>query len=270
MPYEAKILLDSVTPDGHRLTTFVISYPRFVHAELMTHRVLSRNAASSRAIPVTKMMERVKNDTAMLVWYGKNQPGMQAKEELDEESKQEIIAEWLDARDYAIVKASKMTDKKLHKQGTNRIIEPYMFITVIVSATQWGNFFKLRCHPNAQPEFQKIAVMMKELYDKSIPQRLDYGEWNIPMLQPDEDKLDTELKLKVATGRCARISYLTHEGKRDLEADAKLHDTLQTDGHWSPFEHCAQACKSGEYKFSNFRGWNQYRKFFPGEDGECM
>lgn len=268
MPYNARILLDSATPDGHRLTTFIVTYPRFVHAELMTHRVLSRNAASSRAIPVTKMINKVKNDPAMPVWYGKNQPGMQANEELDEETKEKVKDKITQAKEVLVGLTQELVELGLHKQSANRYLEPFMYITVIISATEWKNFFKLRCHKDAQPEFKKIAEMMKQLYDASVPQRMEYGQWHIPMIYPEEEDMSTEIKLKMATARCARISYETHDGKKELEEDIKRHDSLRDSGHWSPFEHCAQACN--ENSGSNFRGWKQYRKLFPGEDGNDL
>jgi thymidylate synthase ThyX len=269
MPYEAKIILDSVSIGGSRLTTFEISYPRFVHAELMTHRVFSRNAASSRAIPVAKMLKRVEDDPAMPVWFGKNEPGMKAKEEVDEDVKKKVIEEWLGARDQMVKVVKSLNELGLHKQIANRLLEPWMFITVIVSATEWENFFKLRCHPDAQPEIRHIAEMMKKIYDESKPQLCAYGTWHIPMVTDEERKeLTLTSLLKIATARCARISYLTHDGKRDYAKDEELHDSLASSGHWSPFEHVAFACREDLYTPSNFVGWEQYRKSFKEESGK--
>lgn len=278
MAYAARILADSLAPCGKRLTTFEISYPRFVHSEFMTHRMFSRNSASSRAIPVEKMIERVLIDPVTPVWWGKNQAGMQAREELDGEPKVDCRETWFTARDKAVASVKTLMQIGLHKQIANRLLEPWMWITVIVSATEWENFFRLRCHPDAQPEIQKIAVTMRDLYASSAPAQLEVGAWHAPLIRDEDmEAIDTLLQLepppgdgagrtraawalgvKVAVGRCARVSYLTHDGKRDLKADLDLHDRLMYSEHWSPFEHAARALRLPE-RIGNFVGWRQYR-----------
>ena len=304
----AKILLDSVNPAGDRITSWVLTYPRFFHSELMTHRCFSRNAASSRAIPVKKMIEEVKNSAAMPIFWGKNQSGMQAKEELDDivKDKQIFVSpvgnsvdptklavtakhaakhEWLAARDSAIKHAEKMLELGLHKQIANRILEPFMHMTVILTGTEFENFFALRAHPDAQPEFQDLAYKMLQMYQDNSPNKLKEGEWHIPFgdkldntrllpiatsgqaamfVDEVEDRMEL-LKLKIATARCARVSYLNFEGKDDYIKDIELHDILANSGHWSPFEHCAQAMAKSEYS-GNFKGWTQYRKTFNNEN----
>jgi thymidylate synthase ThyX len=306
----AKILLDSVNPCGNRILT----YPRFFHSELMTHRVFSRNAASSRAIPVKRMIEDIKNDPAMPIFWGKNQSGMQAKEELDDilknreiftspvgnsvdpcklnvTAKQAAKHEWLAARDSAIKHAERMLELGLHKQIANRILEPFMHMTVLVTATEFENFFSLRAHPDAQPEFQDLAYKMLDLYQSNEPQKLKEGEWHIPFgdklneeivwalankerdLRAMSNTADEEIvnlqkqtiKLKIATARCARTSYLNFEGKDDYNKDIELHDILANSGHWSPFEHSAKAL-SKPTQSGNFVGWEQYRKQFKNEN----
>lgn len=293
----AKILLDSVNVAGNRITTWVLTYPRFFHSELMTHRVFSRNASSSRAIPVKKMLDDVKNNPAMPVFWGKNQSGMQAAEELDKIEKKWIgvgsvyrtdreQAEylWLKARDEAVATVEEMVKVGLHKQIANRLLEPWMHITVIATATEHENFFSLRAHKDAQPEFQALAYLMLDRYQSSTPTKLAPNEWHIPF----GDNLDrirlkgiwektngtrtiytqsdvNEMLLKVATARCARVSYLNFEGKDDYEADIALSERLSQSGHWSPFEHCALSLGKDEQS-GNFRGWKQYRKFFPMEN----
>lgn len=265
MAYSAKILLDSISENGNRITTFEITYPRFVHAEFMTHRVFSRNAASSRAIPVQKIMERVMNDPAMPVYWGKNQKGMQAEVELTPEEIEQAKKAWLLGRFDAIKKAEELLNIGIHKQIANRVMEPWMFITVICTGTDFGNFFNLRCHKDAQPELQKIAYMMEELYYKNEPRKLKNGEWHIPLIFSEDEDLDIETKKKVSTGRCARVSYLTHDGRRDINEDIKLYNQLQESKHMSPFEHIACAMDSNEYS-GNFKGWKQYRKFIQDEN----
>lgn len=286
MGYDCKILLDSINTVGDRLTTFQITYPRFVHSELMTHRVFSRNSSSSRAIPIEKMIQQVENDPVIPVYWGKNQRGMQAKEELEGFEKDRAITRWLYARDQAIANAKEMIYQSVHKQIVNRLLEPWMWITVIVSSTEYNNFFNLRCHKDAQPEIAKIAYMMLEKYKKSTSVQLPNGVWHLPLV-PDRDQILNDLMRsypsrynsefactylkKISVGRCARVSYLTHDGKRDPQADIDLHDNRllhpsspDDPDHMSPFEHVAMA-SPGE-RSGNFTGWHQYRKDFPNEN----
>jgi thymidylate synthase ThyX len=277
MAWSCKILADSLPLSGHRLTTFEVTYPRFIHSEFMTHRAISRNAASSRAIPVEKMLARVKDDPAMPVWWGKNQKGMQALEELTGHERVMSEKEWLLARDHAVTRAESMLAWGAHKQIVNRLLEPFCWITVIASATDWGNFFNLRCHKDAQPEFQKIAYMMGDDYLSNKPRFVanDYvhaplvssvDDWAILDLAGLDAKAQTDVIKKVSTGRCARVSYLTHDGRRDINEDIALHDRLIGPGHWSPFEHVATASSDQNLRSGNFRGWFQYRKDFENEN----
>lgn len=266
MAYSAKILADSVNAyTGKRLTTFEITYPRFVHSEVMTHRVFSRNSASSRAIPIKKMLEQIENDPAMPVWWGKNQAGMQAREELTGQDRENAIQSWLAARDAAVEYVRHLEATGVHKQIVNRVVEPWMFITVLVSATEWDNFFKLRCHEDAQPEIRHVAVMMKELYDdpNHTPQVLGLGDWHLPLM-PDLFDLQVqgvpvEDLCRISVGRSARVSYLTHNGVRDIQADIDLCNRLAAAGHMSPFEHVAEAISSNTRCGNFLGGWMQYR-----------
>lgn len=262
--YKVIILADSINEVGNRLTTFECTYPRFIHSELLTHRQLSRNSSSSRAIPISKMIEQVKNNPAMPVYWGKNQAGMQAETELDPESAKRAWECWTVARSAALEFAQRMVDLNVHKQIVNRLLEPWMWITTIISATEWRNFFYLRNNPDAQPEIHFLAVMMQEAYEGATPIRLNAGEWHLPFIyQRDlEEVLDFDLQ-RVASGRIARVSYLTHDGVRDPAKDIELCGSLIDKGHWSPLEHVAQA--SPGLHNSNFVGWHQYRKMFAGE-----
>lgn len=276
MSYKCQILLDSINSVGDRLTTFELTYPRMVHCELMTHRVFSRNSSSSRAIPIEKMIEQVESDPVIPVYWGKNQRGMQAKDELDAIGKTKAIMLWLMARDRTIEHARGLIEIGVHKQIVNRLLEPWMWITVLVSSTEFNNFFNLRCHKDAQPEMAKIAWMMLGEYKRSTPKLLSNGHWHMPLLEisiSDWQKLGysiEELK-KISVGRNARVSYLTHDGKRDPQADIDLHDNRllhpsnpDDPDHMSPFEHVAMA-SPGE-RSGNFTGWHQYRKDFPNEN----
>lgn len=284
MTYSARVLADSVAPNGKRLTTFEVVMPKFVQAELNTHRMLSRNSASSRAIPIEKFIEQVKKNPVLPVWWGKNQSGMQAREELsDNETAQDLHDvfgwlpdipaprdrarnEWLSARDNAVESAQWLSEIGLHKQIVNRLLEPWIFTTVIVSATEWDNFFKLRCHPDAQPELRHVAVMMRDAREASTPVKMHHesDRRHLPLISAEEQ---AEMRFAgfsltdicdVSVGRCARVSYLTHDGKRDWQADISLAKKLAESGHWSPFEHVA-APRAAAVRIGNFIGWEQYR-----------
>ena len=300
MGFEAKILSDSVSPAGHRLTTLEVTFPRFVLAEFNTHRVFSRNSASSRAIPIAKQLRRVIEDPYVPIEFGSNQPGMQAGPALSGAKRDAAEREWLSARDDAVRRVlGLVTEPELaasadplelleeiegarqaggppaewlnvHKQVANRLLEPFMWHTVIVTATEWENFWNLRCHEDAQPEIRLVAERMRAAVEASEPAELDYGEWHLPLIRAeDREGASTEDLIKVSAGRCARVSYLTHAGKRDLEADVALHDRLLESGHMSPLEHPARPLSEEELAegewCGNFRGWCSYRKQIPGE-----
>jgi thymidylate synthase ThyX len=259
----AKVIADTQYR-GSRLTTLELVYPRFIHSEFMTHRVFSRNAASSRAIPIKKMLEAVRNETAMPISWGKNQKGMSAAEELSPQSQKAAEMAWLDASKDAAEHAEHMESFGVHKQIANRLLEPYMHMQTLVSSTEWANFFHLRTAAGAQPEFQALAEAMLAAMNASTPVFAQYGYWHLPYLSEFEcHKLDHEDQLKVCVARCARISYTKHGQVRDLEEDRARHDDMATQGHWSPFEHAAIADHLA--LGANFRNFVQYRQYFPQE-----
>ncbi|MGA8325961.1 MAG: FAD-dependent thymidylate synthase [Candidatus Cybelea sp.] len=258
MAYRARVLLDSVSPAGVRLTTLEVSFPRFVLAEFNTHRVLSRNSASSRAVPTSKLIDRVERDPVVPLEWGRNKAGMSASDMLSDEEARAARAIWLQARDDAVVRARELLALNVHKQELNRLLEPFLWHTVIVSATEWSNFFDLRCAPNAQPEIRAAALEMRAAIDASRPQRVALGEWHTPLLQEDERDLDLETRRRISAARCARVSYLTHEGKREIEKDLELFERLKSDRHLSPFEHVATPAPDEAFH-ANFRGWIQMR-----------
>jgi thymidylate synthase ThyX len=260
----AKIIADSINECGDRLTTFVLKYHRMIHSEFMTHRMLSKNSSSSRAIPVEKMIANVIADNVYPLHWGKNQKGMSAKEELSEDYQIAAKKIWGDAREEAIAHALELVEIGVHKQVVNRLLEPFSTITVICTATEYQNFFAQRCHADAQPEIQALALAMRVAYDEHPPIEVEAGDWHLPFLTGEDlrqgiDKDGTKL-LKVLTARCARVSYLNHDGMRDINSDIKLHDRLLSSkpAHLSPFEHCAVALGSSE-KRANFTGFESYR-----------
>lgn len=266
MGYEVKVIADNMAPSGVRLTTLQCTYPRIVHSEMMTHRDFSRNSASSRAIPVEKMIERVLTDPFIPIYWGKNQKGMQAIEELSEEEQKDAVALWLVARDNAVNSVCDMLEKRVHKQIVNRLLEPFLWHTVIISATRWSNFFAQRCHPDAQPEIQRAAYMMRDAMQESVPAYISSGAWHLPYIQPDDCSLTPKELRMVSVARCARVSYLSQEGVRDHIADFDLYERLESGMHFSPFEHVAQASCDPDYRSGNFHGWRQMRK---GIANEC-
>ena len=266
----AKIVCDSLHPEPafkSRLTTFVLTYPRFIHAEFMTHRVFSRNASSSRAIPVMKQIEMIERDPAIPLAFRKNQKGMQAGDIL--ENNDEIVQLWLDARDECVSIAKRMAQMDVHKQYANRILEPWAHITVVVTATEWANFFALRIHTAAMPEICELAMQMYRCYQDSQPQQLHYVDWHVPFVTALEkeslQQLDT---LRMSVARCARVSYMKHDGTPStLEEDEALCLRLINNDpiHASPFEHQATPVPYNEF-IGNLRGWRQYRKTFTNEN----
>lgn len=267
MGIEAKIVLDSVGPHGIRLTTFQLKYHRYIHGEVMTHRVFSRNASSSRAIPIMKTLAQVWHDPAMPVHWGANQAGMQAKEQLTGWKLKVAKTLWKTAAKAACVFAYGFMKIGLHKQLGNRILEPWQYIHVILSATEWDNFYALRDHPDAQPEIAELAVKMKAAQVDSIPTYRDSSmgkrAWHLPYVSEAEFDWFTLSDLKkISTARNARVSYLTHDGENpDPAKDIALHDRLvgSIPIHASPTEHIAYPVLSDSF-FGNFKGWWQYRK----------
>jgi len=272
MPYEVKIILDSVSPDGARLTTLTAKYPRFIHAEMLTHRVFSRNTSSSRAIPMAKLRQQVIDDPVIPIHWGRNQPGMQASEEIGQIERHEANRLWRVACAQAIATHRKMEALGLHKQVANRVLEPFLWTTCLISSTTWGNFLTLRRDKDAQPEMQKIANLIGDALEASKPveRTLHLPYWT------DEDEEYTQQNIEgwawkrarkgISAARCARVSYLNHEGVRDIDRDLELAEKLVRSRHWSALEHPATAQPG---KHGNFVGWKSYRKEFPGESGEA-
>ena len=329
---EAKIVADSLSPQGHRITTFLLTYPRFIHSELMTHRMFSRNSASSRAIPFEKMVKMVEEDPFIPIAWQKDHKGMQGVEYITDPVKiDDCVGTWLLARNKATREAKYLNN--LHgvtKQLCNRLLEPFMWHTVLVTATEWKNFFELRCpkyelsyYPLDRPEalepteisfrskkdynnfilklnwtsfqdeqewyrintsqaeihIQALAEAMWDEYNQSKPKQLESGQWHIPfgdkmdittkskivslennriIKEYDNDfsitipsidlrDLIEPLKVKIATARCARLSYMTFDGEIDYQKDIELHDRLLASHHMSPFEHCAKVMTDKEY-----------------------
>lgn len=354
---EANIVADSISPQGHRITSFLLTFPRFILAELNTHRMFSRNSASSRAIPFKKVVQMVQEDPFIPIAWQKDHKGMQGTEYITDATDWGSLdccrMDWLQARDNAVDMAESLHNLTVTKQLCNRLLEPFMWHTVLVTATEFENFFELRCpqykfgekvfkskkdlmqnphkpfrfksnsgefieysdvfnteefwrsinQSQAEIHIQALAESMWDAMNESKPKELKAGEWHIPfgnnidgnlMVSNSENaqigRIENIInsKVKIATARCARLSYMTFDGEIDYEKDIILHDRLLKDGHFSPFEHCARAMSEDEYSMfikgkksiyfsqgmteevlidsksikgwsNNFRGWIQYR-----------
>lgn len=336
----ANIIADSVSPNGVRLTTFVVTFHRYVLAELNTHKMISKSSASSRAIPGKVMLERVRNNPAMPISWGSNQPGMQAGAELEGDvsdmllmsdterqkqaaPKQEAFNRWLVARNSMMATVSKLTELGLHKQVANRLLEPFNWHTAILTATELDNFFWQRCDPAAQPEFKALADAMQYAYYMGDPAPLKAGQWHLPFADDagsrvevlehidtltnqglldgarieykadSKEDITTELLKQLSVSRCARVSYLNHDGSRAVDKDFDLYDKLRSGMHMSPGEHQGTPCEhidtiewvkegfylipgcvdaseylnvSCKYQGNFSTGWHQLRKFWKDEN----
>lgn len=344
---EAKMVADSLGEYGDRISTMIVTFPRIILAELNTHRMLSKNSASSRAIPFDKMVKSVQENPFIPIAWQRDHKGMQGTEywtdndtvtvdegdEYEHNSKiysatENFITTWLEARDEAVAHSAEMNRLGLTKQLCNRLLEPFMWHTVLITAIEFENFFALRCPQYIDPQgklfrskknylsgsdweganqwgqldwlqvnagqaeihMMALAEAMWDCMNESKPKELKAGEWHIPYgenINPPQmftkEGLE-QFKVKIATARCARVSYTLvgdEEKEANYENDIKLHDRLAKSGHWSPFEHCAKAMSSEEYDSwhrgnskqtgglgwcGNFKGFIQYRKLFENEN----
>lgn len=283
---KAEILLDSIGYAGSapRLTSWLVTLNRFCLAEFNTHRLFSRNCPSSRAIPVAKRIEMIISAPCEIIEWGLDKPGMQAKELASQEIESEAIKIWTNAAMNAIAAAKQLEALGIHKQIVNRLLEPFVNVTVLMTSTQVGieNFFALRAEGAADPHIQKLAYLMLDEYNKSTPQVLQRGDWHIPFGDRMPEGLTPKERTKIAVARAARVSFNNFEGKDDIEKDFALHDRLAEQGHWSAFEHMARVplqrtgtsdldtaylvLLAEKYSSGNLPGWDQLRK---GYENEC-
>ena len=279
---EVKVIADSISPSFNRITTLQVRFPRFILPEFNTHRVFSRNFSSSRAIPVKKMIEMVRQSPARPIHWGENQPGMQASKELPDAKKVAAKMLWGNAAKRAADSAEAMMELGLHKQVANRVLEPFMMVNGIVTATEFNNWFELRMHPDAQPEIQELAKQMYAVMADSDPVKLKPGEWHLPYVTTEDRYAinafgyPSDTLMKISAARCCRVSYLKHDGaKPSIDDDLKLCERLAGARpiHASPFEHQASpdvitpgnrmvmARWKNPELHGNFVGWKQYRKY---------
>lgn len=293
MSYEfikVRIIADSISDSGTRLTTFELEYPRYIHAEIMTHRVFSRNAQSSRAVPVEKQLERLRNSPVVPIEWGKNKSGMASSELLGDSDIDQAKVEW----NYAAFLCARASENLqligLHKQWANRITEPFSTIKVVITATEWDNFFWLRYDRDAaQPEIVELARLMKEAMDFNSPEKLSHGEWHVPYVNTsrndagvrihyDENinEISLEEALKISASCCAQVSYrkLDSTKEKAIEIYERLFSGPKP--HLSPVEHqgtpvsdtdplgwpvgVTHIDRNSILWSANFRDWIQYRQ----------
>lgn len=295
MTITAKIIADSINAFGIRITTFELVYPRMIHSELMTHRLFSRNAASSRAIPISAVIEQVRSNPAVPSHWGKNQPGMQARIELDGVELSTVQYLWNKAMSNACDIAESMSKEGAHKQVANRILEPFVHMKTVLTATEFNNWWWLRDHEDADPTIHELAEAMRVEYYTSIPDLLANGEWHMPYVSWGHDDNDVQIfqdenfndisveqALKISASCCAQVSYRKNDPSLAKAED--IYDKLVSmePVHASPFEHSAKCStiilddfelrskywpegithidRYGDWWSGNLKGWIQYRQ----------
>jgi thymidylate synthase ThyX len=283
---EVRVIADSENLWGQRLVTFHVKFHRFILAEVNTHRVFSRNYRSSRAVPSKKLIDEVRANPARPVAMEANKPGMQGGDPLDQERSTAAFMMWQEAAMTAANFAAELDRLGVHKAWVNRVIEPYLFVYGIISSTQWANFFALRRHPDAQPEFKVLADQMAIKMNESRPRTLLAGQWHLPFIQDDEQRLFIDYAVehhmdyldvvrRVSAARCARTSYRDFDGSvAPISKDMELYDKLvvRDSVHASPLEHQAtpDSMVDGQWLtpilHGNFRGWNQFRRMIPNHE----
>jgi len=266
----ARVVAHSAHPyGGPDLITVEVTLHRFVLAELNTHRVFSRNSASSRAIPVEKMLARVADDPAWPVSWPAEQAGMQGGDELVDDDLDDAMSVFMAVRRFTLNEltdyVTRNPDKthRLHKSVLNRLLEPFLWHTVVITSTEWDNFFGLRCHPLAQPEIRLAAEKIREAIEASTPRTLPYDDWHTPYSQNTLTS-HKQARLIQSVARCAWVSTASQEGDHSFEACERMVRRLATAQpmHASPFEH--QATPVPVYVDwpdvpGNLRGWRQLR-----------
>lgn len=344
MTYNVKVLADSISPRGIRLTTFEATYPRIVHAEQMTHRVIGRNSASTRAIPLATQLWNLITNPFVPERFGINQPGMQAYRHLEGLKHEQAVEIWLNGRDRAITtvlelilgtdmmrdlfhyepgreyiagivlrnrfeevkgllpKSTDDTDLSqtsmlnVHKQLAGRGLETYMWHTIIMTATELGNYIALRDHPEAQGEIAELARLLRLAYNASQPRHLEPGQWHLPLVDEGEFESVGDA-IKASAARCAAVSY-NRQAAKNPDKEFQRYAELRGGGHMSPLEHQATPFNAAEWRArdrmammakvsgeedvlaplvirqlqdatrfcGNLRGWRQHRKQVEGED----
>ena len=257
-----KILADSLSPTNKRLTTFELTFWRPILPEITRHRCFSFSVRSSRATPVDTLIAEISQSPWGPCEWGANQKGMVAEKVItQEEALTALKYIWYHAAKGNCSMAKALADAGVHKQIVNRLLEPFSCTHMVLSGTEWENFYKLRCAKDAQPEMRDLALKMKEVQEENEPEELDYNEWHLPYItEEDREKYSNRELCKISAARCARVSYKLYDGSTDVEKDLELFNKLSSKGHFSPMEHQATPTEPRFYLSSNFKGWNQFRQ----------
>lgn len=280
----AKVILKSwsAVKGSPNIVTVQMRYPRFIHAELMTHRVFSRNARSSRAVPVWKMLKEIWSNGVTPLYWGSNKPGMQAGKELTGWRLWLVKALWGCAKYASLGFGWMMMKTGTHKQVINRILEPFMHIDTLVTSTEWENFFDLRLHADAEPHIRDLALAVQNAINAAPAGLLEHGQWHLPYIRPDDydkaltapdetlesDRAGVEKLIAISAARCARISYAPFDGDGSIEKELERYKLLvgSKPMHASPVEHQAtpDRLKGNLWErralHGNFVGWIQWRQ----------
>lgn len=268
---QVKVIADSISKEGKRITTFELIYPRFIHAEMLRHRVFSRTVESSRAKPIKKNLDEVRINPVLPRHLTLNEPGMVGTKEITDFNKKEDIYDSLAMLANMTVTAIEFLEQEyhLHKQVLNRYLEPFLNTKEVVTSTEWDNFFTLRLASDAEPHIQELAALMKKGLEQSIPKLVKTNGVHLPYVTEEEkSKYPINTLMKISSARCARCSYKLYDGTTDVEKDLALYEKLRKGKHLSPMEHVAIAdykdydgnWANPEYH-GNFVGWCQHRKY---------
>lgn len=288
---QAKIIAKSYNPYlDTTICTFELDYWRAIHAELLTHRMFNKNSQSSRAVPITAVIKLVAENPAGPQFWGANQAGMQASQEV-----QDIAAAkeaWKRAANRAVDSALELNSLGLHKQIVNRVLEPFCNIKVVLTATDFNNFWWLRNHEAAQPEFKYLAEEMHDLYNSTPSENLLYGEWHVPYVTTDKNKssprvyldekgnvISADEALKISASCCAQASYRKNDASLE-KAESIFSRLIESEPvHASPTEHQAtpmsgittlngtggvtHETRNGVLYSGPLRNWIQHRQLIP-------
>ncbi len=290
----AKILADSVSAFSakRRLVTLDLTFPMFVQPQLLRHRAFSFSVQSTRAVPLKEQIRRVREEPCAPLRWGAAQRGMVAENVIDDATIQQARDAWEDAMLDAAAWAERFVELKVHQEVAARLLMPFQWCRMILSATEWNNFFALRIDPHAQAEIRLLAEAIRDAMAASTPKVLLSGEWHLPLVD-DEDrewcegllnKLEKEpgphtdsvfraarsdVMCLISAGRCARVSFLQHDGTRKPARDLELGKRLVQEGHMSPTEHQAAPLADHNERSGNFVGFKQHRKIYEHEDNRA-
>lgn len=258
-----EVLSSRSTQSWRTVNTLHLRYPRIIHGEMMTARVFNRNARSSRAVPIETLLKEIRNDPFIPWHWTGHKKGMQgvpghdalvymptpAADCDDTWTEMSNVEGWLWARDRAVEAAEAFGKAGYHKQVANRLVEPFMWMDLLVTSTHWANFLHLRDHEAAEPHIRDLAVLVGKVLDQAQPTDLDVGEWHLPYITAEDhaeaakrfvlQKDATDFLKKVSAARCARISYKPFDGNGSYERELERYDGLvNADAvHASPLEH---------------------------------